>query len=111
GHRESGVGPAAVWEHIRPVVIDLHAHTLYADGTLRPRAVVELARERGVTTLAITDHDTLAGLEEAFEAGADLGVEVVPGVEFSTVFEGEGVHVLCYYLDLEHPELTAELDR
>jgi predicted metal-dependent phosphoesterase TrpH len=93
------------------VAIDLHSHTLYSDGTLSPRSVVDLARQRGVGTLAITDHDTTAGLGEAFEAGASLDVEVVPGVEFSTVYEGEGVHVLCYYMDLEHPELTAELQR
>jgi predicted metal-dependent phosphoesterase TrpH len=93
------------------VSIDLHAHTLYSDGTFTPRSLVQLARERAVLTMAVTDHDTLAGLPEAFEAGAELGVEVVPGVEFSTVHDGEGVHVLCYYLDVDHPELTAELAR
>ena len=90
---------------------DLHSHTTYSDGTLSPREAVALARERGLERLAVTDHDTTAGLGEAFEAGAGLDVEIVPGVEFSTVRHGEGVHVLCYYMDPEHPELAAELRR
>jgi predicted metal-dependent phosphoesterase TrpH len=100
-----------VWQHIGPVSIDLHTHSLFSDGTFTPRAVVELARDRGLSTLAVTDHDTLEGLPEAFEAGAMVGVEIVPGVEFSTVAGGEGVHILGYYMDLEHEELSAELQR
>lgn len=91
--------------------IDLHAHTNYSDGTFQPREAVGLARERLLDVLAVTDHDTTGALEEAFSAGAELGVEIVPGVEFSTVYEGEGVHILCYYMDPEHPELKAELER
>ncbi len=90
---------------------DLHVHTLYSDGTFTPREALTLARDRGLDTVAITDHDTTAGLDEAFEAGAELGVEVIPGIEFSTVHGGEGVHVLCYYVDLEDAELNAELAR
>jgi 3',5'-nucleoside bisphosphate phosphatase len=111
GSEDTGSGPMAIWEHIRPVGIDLHCHTIFSDGTFTPRASVALAKDRGVDTLAITDHDTTAGLPEAFEAGSELGVELVPGVEFSTVFDGEGVHVLCYYMDLDDPELAAELQR
>lgn len=91
--------------------IDLHTHTNYSDGTFEPRESIELARERGLETIAVTDHDTTRGLAEAFAAGAELGVEVVPGVEFSTIYGGEGVHVLCYYMDADHPELAAELQR
>ena len=90
---------------------DLHVHTLYSDGTFTPREALTLARDRGLDTVAITDHDTTAGLDEAFEAGAELGVAVIPGIEFSTVHGGEGVHVLCYYMDLEDAELNAELAR
>jgi predicted metal-dependent phosphoesterase TrpH len=91
--------------------IDLHTHTSYSDGTFTPEEALQLARTRELDVLAVTDHDTTAGLAEAYEAGARLGVEVVPGVEFSTVYEGEGVHVLCYYMDPEHPELAGELQR
>jgi len=93
------------------VSIDLHIHTVYSDGTFTPRAVVELAAQRRLRTIAVTDHDTTAGLAEAFEAGAEAGIEIVPGVEFSTVYEGEGVHVLSYYMDLDHPRFLAELAR
>jgi len=91
--------------------IDLHTHTIYSDGTFSPRELLELARERGLDVVAVTDHDATDGLGEARTAGEELGVEVVPGVEFSTVREGEGVHVLCYFMDPSHPDLTAELQR
>ena len=91
--------------------IDLHVHTLYSDGTFAPSETVMLAKERGLTTIAITDHDTVAGLGGALDAGAGQGVEIVPGVEFSTVYGGEGVHILCYFMDVEDPGLVAELRR
>jgi predicted metal-dependent phosphoesterase TrpH len=91
--------------------IDLHVHSVFSDGTFTPRQMVELARERGLATVALTDHDTVNGLDEAFSAGDELGVEIVPGIEFSTIYEGNGVHVLCYFVDAENPDLAAELQR
>jgi 3',5'-nucleoside bisphosphate phosphatase len=91
--------------------IDLHTHTLYSDGTFSPRQLMELAVERGLDTVAITDHDTVHGLAEGGAAGEELGVDLVPGVEFSTVYQGNGVHILCYYMDLSDPELLVELQR
>jgi predicted metal-dependent phosphoesterase TrpH len=91
--------------------IDLHTHTIHSDGTFSPRGLVELARDRGLDVIAITDHDTTAGLAEAFVVGSELGIDVVPGVEFSTVREGGGVHMLSYYMDVDDPELVAELHR
>lgn len=91
--------------------IDLHVHSVFSDGTFTPRQMVELARERGLDTVALTDHDTVNGLDEAFSAGDELGVEIVPGIEFSTIYQGNGVHVLCYFMDAENPDLAAELHR
>jgi predicted metal-dependent phosphoesterase TrpH len=91
--------------------IDLHTHTVFSDGTFTPSESVKLALERGLTTLAITDHDSTEGLPEAFAAADDTGLEIVPGTEFSTVWEGQGVHVLAYWPDLDHEELQAELRR
>jgi 3',5'-nucleoside bisphosphate phosphatase len=91
--------------------IDLHTHSLYSDGTFTPRELLELARERGLGTVALTDHDTTNGLAEAAAAGEESGVEVVPGVEFSTVYNGEGVHILCYFMDPAYPDLMTELRR
>lgn len=91
--------------------IDLHVHTLHSDGTFTPRRTVELAAERGLSTIAITDHDTVSGLGEARSAGQGAGIGIVPGVEFSTVYEGAGVHILCYFMVEDDPELTTELQR
>ena len=91
--------------------IDLHTHTVYSDGTFTPRELLELARDRGLDVVAVTDHDSTNGLMEATASGAELDIEVVPGVEFSTVRESEGVHVLCYFMDPANPELIAELQR
>jgi 3',5'-nucleoside bisphosphate phosphatase len=91
--------------------IDLHTHTIHSDGTFSPRELVELAAARGLDVVAVTDHDSVDGLDEATAAGARFGVEVVPGIELSTTLDGEGVHILCYFMDPEHPGLAAELRR
>jgi predicted metal-dependent phosphoesterase TrpH len=91
--------------------IDLHAHTTASDGTFTPVELVELAASRGLSVLGVTDHDTTAGLEEAEAAASALSVDIVPGVEFSTMYEGSSVHVLCYWMDRRDPALQQELRR
>ena len=91
--------------------IDLHTHTVYSDGTFTPAELISLARDRELDTVAVTDHDTTTGLVEAGAAGVEAGVEVVPGVELSAVRDGDGVHILCYFMDLAHPEFMSELQR
>jgi 3',5'-nucleoside bisphosphate phosphatase len=91
--------------------IDLHTHTLYSDGTFTPAESVALALERGLTALSISDHDSTEGLPEAFDAAQGTGLEVVPGVEFSTIHEHGGVHVLTYWPDVVNQEFQAELRR
>jgi predicted metal-dependent phosphoesterase TrpH len=91
--------------------IDLHVHTNHSDGTFTPREALTLARERGLDAMAVSDHDTTTALEEAAAIGAELGVEVVPGIEFSTIYADEGVHVLCYFMDPSDPALVEELQR
>ena len=85
--------------------IDLHVHTTASDGTERPRETVEIAKANGIKAIAITDHDTVLGCREAMAAGEELGIEVVPGIEFGTKY-GIAVHMLGYYLDLDAPALT-----
>ena len=70
--------------------IDLHNHTTASDGTLTPAEAVCLARDLGLAAIAITDHDTPAGIPAALEAGERCGVEVVPGIEVSVDYEGRG---------------------
>jgi predicted metal-dependent phosphoesterase TrpH len=92
-------------------LIDLHTHSRYSDGSLSPRELVRLARQRGLCAIALTDHDTMAGVEEALEAGEEFAVEVVPGVEISAEHSPGTMHILGYYLDSRHTELEDALKR
>jgi predicted metal-dependent phosphoesterase TrpH len=91
--------------------IDLHTHTIYSDGTFSPANSVAVALERGLTALSISDHDSTEGLGEAFRAAEGTGLEIVPGVEFSTLHEHGGVHVLTYWPNLSDGQFQAELAR
>lgn len=91
--------------------IDLHTHSDESDGTFAPSEVVRRAAELGLDVVALTDHDTTAGLEEAGEAAREVGVELVPGVEFSAEYQGTSIHVLCYWMDVSNQELQTELKR
>ncbi|HEX5950564.1 MAG TPA: PHP domain-containing protein [Actinomycetota bacterium] len=91
--------------------IDLHTHSNRSDGTFTPAEVVGHAAELGLEVVALTDHDTTAGLDEAIATGRELGVEVVPGVELSAEYDRTSVHVLCYWPVVDHPGLQAELQR
>ena len=91
--------------------IDLHTHSNRSDGTFEPAEVVRLAAERALDVVALTDHDTTDGLAEALAAGSVVGVDVVPGVEFSAEFDGQSVHVLCYWMDPQDAALQLELRR
>jgi predicted metal-dependent phosphoesterase TrpH len=83
-------------------VIELQAHSTVSDGQLEPGAVVEAAAKAGVTTLALSDHDAVAGVPEAGRAADDLRLELVPAVELSCVHEyADDLHVLGYWIDLE----------
>ena len=89
--------------------IDLHVHTSASDGTLSGREVAELAHSLGLSAIAISDHDTATGYFEAAEAGKELGLEVVPGIEISTKY-GRAVHILGYYIDPKAPSLEHVLN-
>ena len=90
--------------------IDLHTHSVRSDGTNTVTENVALARARGLAGIAITDHDTTAGLDEAYAAaGTDL--TIVPGIEFSAEHDGASLHVLAYWIDPTDRELVAELRR
>jgi len=90
--------------------VDLHLHTTASDGAYAPAAVVALARERGLQTIAITDHDSVEGVAEAL-AAAGHGLEVIAGVEINTDIPQSEVHILGYYVDYRHAELRDVLQR
>ena len=89
--------------------IDLHLHSTESDGRLSPAALVDLAYRNGVRRLALTDHDTTAGLAEAIEAGRTRGVEVIPGVELSTDIPGREIHMLGLFLEYQQPAFQQTL--
>lgn len=90
---------------------DLHLHTTFSDGTDTPAQVVEAAKKAGLTIIAITDHDTLAGIGEAEEQAAQSGLEIIPGIEFTTETAETEVHILGYFLDRYNAALNEAIGR
>ncbi len=90
---------------------DLHTHSTHSDGTNTIAENVALAIERGLDGIAVTDHDTTAGIAEAFAAAEGTGLEIVPGIEFSAEYQGASLHVLAYWIDPANEPLQAELRR
>ena len=90
-------------------LVELQSHSTHSDGQLAPADVVAEAAKAGVTTLALSDHDSVAGVPDALVAGKELGVEIVPAVEMSAVHEyAEDLHICGYWIDLEKIEPTCE---
>ncbi|WBY64888.1 MAG: Phosphoribosyl 1,2-cyclic phosphate 1,2-diphosphodiesterase [Thermocaproicibacter melissae] len=88
---------------------DLHCHTVASDGSALPEEVVMMAKKRGLSAVAITDHDTFLGVKAAEKAGAKYGIQVLPGAEFSSrdAETGRKAHILCYFC--EQPEKLEDL--
>jgi predicted metal-dependent phosphoesterase TrpH len=90
-------------------VFDLHIHTTASDGTMSPAEIVRYAKEKGLRVIAITDHDTIEGLQEGIQEGNKAGVEVIPGVELSADAPKGTMHLLGYYIDPACSELADNL--
>lgn len=84
--------------------VDFHVHTNFSDGLLSPKAVVKRASNNGVSILAITDHDTIDGISEAIEESKLHNIKIIPGIELSTNYNGESIHVLGYFKDDSYKE-------
>ena len=91
-------------------MIDLHTHSTFSDGTLTPTELVDLAETGGLTAVALTDHDTVAGIEEGRAAAKDRSVEFVPGVELSAEIDRGALHILGLFVDHTDAALTSLLD-
>lgn len=85
---------------------DLHIHSTASDGAMPPEQVVAVARELGLTTIALTDHDSIAGIQKARKAAEEIPVRVMNGIEITTAFRGREVHMLAYAFDIENEKLT-----
>ena len=90
--------------------VDLHVHSNASDGTLSPASVVELAAQKGLSAIALTDHDTIDGIPEALNVAKSLPLEVIPGIELSCVYLDEEIHILGLYVDLTDKNFLAETD-
>lgn len=89
--------------------VDLHSHTHFSDGTLSPEDLVKNAKELGLAALAITDHDTTKGIPQGLQAGQELGVEVIPGVEISALYDKGTLHILGYFINHNDEILQSKL--
>ena len=94
------------------IICDLHTHSTASDGKYSPKDVVRKAYDRGVKYLALTDHDTLSGIEEAKSEADKLDMHFIPGVELSTTYKGETIHILGYFKgdDYKNPDLNHFLE-
>ena len=91
-------------------MIDLHVHSTASDGTESPTKLVEMAKEIGLSAIALTDHDTLSGLKEFLDAGKKYGMKVIPGVEISTWDRSKEIHIVGLFIDPECEALVSFLE-
>ena len=92
-------------------MIDLHLHTTASDGRLSPAELVARVSAAGITTMGVTDHDTVAAVGEVSALAAPLGIRVVAGIEVTAVDHGRDVHMLAYFVDVDSPALLGFLAR
>ena len=87
----------------KEVKIDLHIHSTYSDGVLSPEELVKLAVSINLNAIAITDHDNIVGYKKASDyiKENNIPLEIIPGIEVNTLFKGEEVHILGYFMDME----------
>ena len=84
-------------------LIDLHVHSDKSDGSYSPSDLISYAIKQGVSAFALTDHDTVDGIDEAIEAAKGTSVTVIPGIELSTEYEGKDIHIVGLFIDKEEP--------
>lgn len=93
------------------ILVDLHCHSLRSDGQLSPADLVDRAAEMGVNVLALTDHDTINGVAEARAQAVQHDMKIINGIEFSSVWNGVGIHIVGLGFDETHPVMVAALER
>lgn len=89
--------------------VDFHVHSNISDGTLTPTEVVKMAADKGLAAIALTDHDTIDGVEEALRAGETYGIRVIPGIEISADYNGSDLHILGLNIDYKNEEFAGRV--
>jgi len=90
-------------------IVDLHIHSTQSDGLLTPKELIIYAKEKGLSAVALTDHDTIAGIEEAWKMAKELDIELIPGVEIGADFKTE-MHILAYFSFENYKKIQPLLD-
>jgi len=90
---------------------DLHIHSSFSDGEWSPKEIILTASKLGLSAIAITDHDTIAGITEAEKIASTAGIEIITAVEINTEYNDKEIHILGYYLDINSPALSEGLKR
>lgn len=91
--------------------VDLHTHSNKSDGSLSPTALIDEAKSIGLSAIALTDHDTIDGLEEAIDHGNEIGIKVIPGVELSTEYMGRDVHIVGLFINYKDQSFLDHLKK
>lgn len=95
--------------------VDLHVHSTASDGTFGPTMLVKSAAKCGLSAFALTDHDTVSGIDEAIDAAAKINLEIIPGIEISTSYKDKEIHIVGLFIDYHNPDFLKgignEIDR
>ena len=90
-------------------MIDLHTHSTFSDGTVTPTDLIALAKQAGVSAIALCDHNTVGGLPEFVDAAQKHGIDAIPGIEFSTEYKGIELHILGLFIPPDHYDTITDL--
>ena len=93
----------------KPSTMDLHVHSTFSDGVLKPSELVDMAKTDGLSAISITDHDTAAGTDEALQRGLQQGIEVIPGIEISSWYNSTSMHILGYWIQHDDRKFRSRL--
>lgn len=90
--------------------VDLHVHSTASDGSLKPSEVIWLAKEINLRAVALTDHDTIDGIDDALETGKTAGIEVIPGIELSCSYNNKEIHMVGLFINHKNAFFCEKLD-
>ncbi|MBM32585.1 MAG: hypothetical protein CL764_07025 [Chloroflexi bacterium] len=90
---------------------DLHIHTYYSDGVMSPTEIIEYAKRKKLLAISITDHDTVNGIDESIKLASKTNLILIPGIELSTEYKSNEIHILCYFMNHQNKSLKKLLEK